>query len=287
MSEPVIGVIGGSGLYEMEAVTDVEEVTLTTPCGDPSDAYLPGRIDGRKGAFLPRHGKGHRIMPSEVNYRANVHGFKQLGCQWLISLSAVGSLREDCAPGDVVVIDQFIARTRLRKNTFYGDGLVAHVSFGDPVSRPLADVLEQAARDAGVTTHRGGAYVCMEGPAFSTRAESHMYRTLGGRVIGMTNLPEAKLAREAEIAYATVALVTDYDSWRESEEAVDTEEIVKTLQANAESARRIVVNAAATIPDELDPAAANALAGAILTAPDAIPDRRKADLAPIIGRYLG
>ena len=286
MSRATVGVIGGTGLYELEELRNVEEVRVETPFGDPSDALICGDLGDVRMVFLPRHGRGHKLMPTEIPFLANMWAMKKVGVEWIISLSAVGSLREDCAPGEVVVIDQFIDRPRLRRNTFFGDGLVAHVSFGDPVSQPLADVLEQAARDAGVTVHRGGAYVCMEGPAFSTRAESHMYRTLGGRVIGMTNLPEAKLAREAEIAYATVALVTDYDSWRESEEAVDTEEIVKTLTANAESARRILVHAAAAIPDEHDPAAANALAGAILTAPDAIPERRKADLAPIIGRYL-
>jgi 5'-methylthioadenosine phosphorylase len=286
MSRATVGVIGGTGLYELDELRNVEEVRVETPFGDPSDALICGDLGDVRMVFLPRHGRGHKLMPTEIPFLANMWAMKKVGVEWIISLSAVGSLREDCAPGEVVVIDQFIDRTRLRRNSFFGDGLVAHVSFGDPVSEPLADVLEQAARDAGVTVHRGGAYVCMEGPAFSTRAESHMYRTLGGRVIGMTNLPEAKLAREAEIAYATVALVTDYDSWRESEEAVDTEEIVKTLKANAESARRILVHAAAAIPAEPDPAAANALAGAILTAPDAIPERRKADLAPIIGRYL-
>lgn len=287
MSRTTVGVIGGTGLYELEELRNVEEVRVETPFGDPSDALICADLGDVRMVFLPRHGRGHKLMPTEIPFLANIWAMKKVGVEWIVSLSAVGSLREDVAPGEIVVIDQFIDRTRLRRNSFFGDGIVAHVSFGDPVSAPLADALFEAALAAGVTSHRGGAYVCMEGPAFSTRAESHMYRTLGGRVIGMTNLPEAKLAREAEIAYATVALVTDYDSWRESEEAVDTEEIVKTLRANAESAKRILVEVAGRIPAELDPAAASALAGAILTAPEAIPEARKADLSPIIGRYLG
>ena len=287
MSRTTVGVIGGTGLYELEELRNVEEVRVETPFGDPSDALICGDLGDVRMVFLPRHGRGHKLMPTEIPFLANIWAMKKVGVEWIVSLSAVGSLREDVAPGEIVVIDQFIDRTRLRRNTFFGDGIVAHVSFGDPVSEPLADALFEAAGAAGVTAHRGGAYVCMEGPAFSTRAESHMYRTLGGRVIGMTNLPEAKLAREAEIGYATVALVTDYDSWRESEAAVDIEEIVKTLRANAESAKRILVEVAGRIPAELDPAAASALAGAILTAPEAIPEARKADLAPIIGRYLG
>ncbi len=287
MTRTTVGVIGGTGLYELDELRNVEEVQVETPFGDPSDALICGDLGDVRMVFLPRHGRGHKLMPTEIPFLANIWAMKKVGVEWIVSLSAVGSLREDVAPGEIVVIDQFIDRTRLRRNTFFGDGIVAHVSFGDPVSAPLADALYEAARAAGVTSHRGGAYVCMEGPAFSTRAESHMYRTLGGRVIGMTNLPEAKLAREAEIGYATVALVTDYDSWRESEEAVDTEEIVKTLRANAASAKRILVEVVERIPTEPDPAAANALAGAILTAPEAIPEARKADLAPIIGRYLG
>ena len=287
MARTTVGVIGGTGLYELEELRNVEEVQVDTPFGAPSDALIVGDLGDVRMVFLPRHGRGHRLMPTEIPFLANMWAMKSVGVQWIISLSAVGSLREDVAPGEMVVIDQFIDRTRLRRNTFFGDGIVAHVSFGDPVSKPLADVLEQAATEEGIRVHRGGTYVCMEGPAFSTRAESHMYRTLGGRVIGMTNLPEAKLAREAEIAYATVALVTDYDSWRESEEAVDTEAIVKTLQANSERARRVVARAAPRVPTELDPAAADALAGAILTTREAIPDSRKRDLAPILGRYLG
>ena len=286
MPRTTVGVIGGTGLYELEELLNVEEVRLETPFGDPSDAYICGEIGDVRAVFLPRHGRGHRILPHEINFRANIWGMKKLGVDWIISLSAVGSLREDLAPGEFVVVDQFIDRTRQRKSTFYGDGIVTHVSFGDPVSKPLGDVLEQAAHDLDITIHRGGTYVCMEGPAFSTRAESHMYRTMGGSVIGMTNIPEAKLAREAEIAYATVALVTDYDSWRVSEEAVEIEEIMATLSANADNAKRLVARAAPRVPAVLDPTAADALQGALMTAPADIPTARKEALAPIIGRYL-
>ncbi len=286
MPRTTVGVIGGTGLYELEELRNVEEIRLETPFGDPSDAYICGDIGDVRAVFLPRHGRGHRILPHEINFRANIWGMKTLGAEWIISLSAVGSLREELAPGEFVVVDQFIDRTRQRKNTFYGDGVVTHVSFGDPVSGALGDVLQQAAEDLGIKIHRGGTYVCMEGPAFSTRAESHMYRTMGGSVIGMTNIPEAKLAREAEIAYATVALVTDYDSWRVSEGAVEIEEIMATLSANADNAKRLVAHAAPRVPQELDPAAANALQGALMTAPEDIPPARKEALAPIIGRYL-
>ena len=288
MTRTTVGVIGGTGLYELEALRNVEEVSLETPFGSPSDAFICGELEGVRMVFLPRHGRGHKLLPHELPFRANVWGMKKLGAEWIISLSAVGSLREEIAPGEFVIVDQFIDRTRHRnhEHTFFGDGIVTHVSFGDPVSAQLGDVLEQAARDEGIRVHRGGTYVCMEGPAFSTRAESHMYRQFGGSVIGMTNIPEAKLAREAEIPYATVALVTDYDSWRESEAAVDIEEILQTLHANSEAGRRLVARAASRVPAEPDPAAANALAGAIMTAPDQIPAARKEALEPIIGRYL-
>jgi 5'-methylthioadenosine phosphorylase len=286
MPRTTVGVIGGTGLYELEQLRNVEEIRLETPFGAPSDAFICGELGDVRAVFLPRHGRGHKVLPHEINYRANMWGMKKLGAQWVISLSAVGSLREELPPGEFVVVDQFIDRTRQRINTFYGDGIVTHVSFGDPVSRPLGDVLQKAGEDLGITIHRGGTYVCMEGPAFSTRAESQMYRTLGGSVIGMTNLPEAKLAREAEIAYATVALVTDYDSWRVSEEAVEVDEIMETLAANAENARQLVAAAAPNVPQELDPVAANALQGALMTAPADIPPARCVELAPILGRYL-
>jgi len=288
MTRTTVGVIGGTGLYELDALRNVEEVAVETPFGAPSDAFICGELGDVRMVFLPRHGRGHRLLPHELPFRANIWGMKKLGAEWVISLSAVGSLREEIAPGEFVIVDQFIDRTRHRnhEHTFFGDGIVTHVSFGDPVSKPLGDVLEQAARDEGIRVHRGGTYVCMEGPAFSTRAESHMYRGFGGSVIGMTNIPEAKLAREAEIPYATVALVTDYDSWRESEAAVDIEEILQTLAANSEAGRRLVAHAAPQVPAEPDAAAANALAGAIMTAPDQIPAARREALEPIIGRYM-
>ncbi len=287
MARTTVGVIGGTGLYDIEGLANVEEIRVETPFGDPSDALICGDLDDVRMVFLPRHGRGHRLLPTEIPFLANLWAMKRVGVEWILSISAVGSLREDLAPGHLVVVDQFLDRTRFRvPSTFFGDGIVAHISFGDPISTPLADVLEAAAREEGATVHRGGTYVCMEGPAFSTRAESLMYRNLGGTVIGMTNVPEAKLAREAEIAYATLALVTDYDSWRESEEAVGTEEILATLRANTAMARRVVARAAPRVPAEPDPAAHDALAGTILTDPELIPVERRDALAPIIGRYL-
>lgn len=287
MARTTVGVIGGTGLYEIDGLENVEERRVETPFGAPSDALICGDLGDVRMVFLPRHGRGHRLLPTEIPFLANLWAMKSTGVEWIFSISAVGSLREELAPGHLVVVDQFLDRTRFRvPSTFFGDGIVAHVSFGDPISVPLADALEAAARAEGATVRRGGTYVCMEGPAFSTRAESQMYRAYGGTVIGMTNVPEAKLAREAEIAYATLALVTDYDSWRESEAAVGTEEILATLKANSEMAKRVVARAAPQVPHEPDPAAHDALAGAILTQPDLIPSARREELAPIIGRYL-
>ena len=287
MTRTTVGVIGGTGLYDIDQIQGLEEVRVSTPFGDPSDALLCGELDGVKMVFLPRHGRGHTLLPTEVPYRANIWALKSLGVEWIISVSAVGSLREELVPGDVVLVDQFIDLTRFRPQTFYGEGIVAHVSFGDPISRPLADVLEKTAREVGGgAVHRGGTYVCMEGPEFSTRAESHMYRTLGGSVIGMTNVPESKLAREAEIAYATVALVTDYDSWRAEEEAVHGHEIMETLRKNTAKAKQIVAMAAPRVPQELDPGAADALATALFTPKDLMPADRLEALKPILGRYF-
>ncbi len=287
MTRTTVGVIGGTGLYDIDQIQGLEEVRVSTPFGDPSDALLCGELDGVKMVFLPRHGRGHTLLPTEVPYRANIWALKSLGVEWIISVSAVGSLREELVPGDVVLVDQFIDLTRFRPQTFYGEGIVAHVSFGDPISRPLADVLEKTAREVGGgAVHRGGTYVCMEGPEFSTRAESHMYRTLGGSVIGMTNVPESKLAREAEIAYATVALVTDYDSWRAEEEAVHGHEIMETLRKNTAKAKQIVAMAAPRVPQELDPVAADALATALFTPKDLMPADRLEALKPILGRYF-
>jgi 5'-methylthioadenosine phosphorylase len=288
MARTTVGVIGGTGLYELAALRNVEEVVLETPFGAPSDAFICGDLEDVRMVFLPRHARGHKLLPTEVPYRANIWGMKKLGAEWVVSLSAVGSLREEHAPGEFVIVDQFIDRTRHRntESTFFGGGVVTHVSFGDPVSAPLGDVLQQAAEDEGIVVHRGGTYVCMEGPAFSTRAESHLYRQIGGSVIGMTNIPEAKLAREAELPYATVALVTDYDSWRESEDAVGTEEILATLAANADAARRLVARAAPRVPTEPDTAATNALDGALITPLDAIPPERMEQLDLFLRRYL-
>src|SRR5512138_1934797 len=236
MAEPLIGLIGGSGLYEMEGLERIREERISTPFGDPSDAYVLGRLHGRAVAFLSRHGRGHRLMPSEINYRANIFGFKQLGAAWVLSASAVGSMKEEIRPRDILIPDQFFDRTTRRPSTFFGEGLVAHVSFADPVCPHLADLLVRTSREAGARTHGGGTYLCIEGPQFSTRAESRIYRSWGVDVIGMTNLQEAKLAREAELCYATVAMVTDYDCWHPEHDSVTVEQIVAVLNKNAENA---------------------------------------------------
>ena len=235
-----VGVIGGSGLYEMETLTEVEQVKIETPFGDPSDEYILGTLEGVRVAFLPRHGRGHRISPSELNFRANIYGFKKLGVEHILSVTAVGSLKENIHPLNVVVPDQFFDRTRQRVSTFFGDGLVAHIAFADPICPDLSELIFQAAVENGARVHRGGTYLCMEGPAFSTRAESNVYRQWRMDVIGMTNLQEAKLAREAEICYATMAMVTDYDCWHEEEEDVTVEAIIQNLMKNAALAKKII-----------------------------------------------
>lgn len=283
MPQQVIGVLGGSGLYEIEGLEQVEEVRLATPFGDPSDAYVTGELEGRKLVFLPRHGRGHRISPSEVNYRANIHGFKQLGTEWLISISAVGSMREEIRPGDVVIVDQLFDRTRQRASTFFGDGIVGHIEFADPVCADLAEVLTGAARTAGATVHSGGTYVCIEGPQFSTRAESRIYRSWGVDVIGMTNLPEAKLAREAGLCYATVAMPTDYDCWHETEDDVSVEAIIAQLQRNVKLARQIVREAALRIPDERTCRCRDAVKHAVITSADSMPPETRRRLRLILG----
>jgi 5'-methylthioadenosine phosphorylase len=286
MAKAEIGVLGGSGLYDMEGFKGVEHVKLDTPFGKPSDEYVVGTLEGRAVAFLPRHGRGHRFSPTEVPARANIFGFKLLGVEWLISVSAVGSLKQQYAPRHIVIPDQFFDRTKFRKDTFFGDGLVAHVSFAEPVSPVLSQLLYQCAKDAGATAHMGGTYVNMEGPAFSTKAESFWHRACGFDVIGMTNLTEAKLAREAEIAYATMAMVTDYDCWHEEEEHVNVEMLVVTLQANADTAKAIIRAAVKRIPREPDPLCANALATAILTDRSKIPTATLEKLRPIVGKYF-
>src|SRR6185369_8441169 len=248
MVEAAIGVIGGSGLYEMEGLEEIKRVRVETPFGDPSDEYVTGVLNGVRMVFLPRHGRGHRFLPSEVNYRANIFGMKKLGVERIISVSAVGSLKEAIAPGHIVIPDQFIDRTKgIRRDTFFGDGIVAHVGFADPVCQSLSDTLYDAARKVGAIVHKGGTYLCMEGPAFSTRAESFMYLGLGASVIGMTNLTEAKLAREAEICYGIIALSTDYDCWHESHEDVTVEAIVAIIHQNVAMAKEIIRQAVADI----------------------------------------
>ena len=287
MAEQLIGIIGGSGLYEMEGLEAVREERVSTPFGDPSDRYLVGRLAGRSVAFLTRHGRGHRLMPSELNYRANIYGFKRLGAEVILSASAVGSMREDIQPLDIVIVDQFFDRTRSRISTFFGNGLIAHVSFADPTCPSLGELLYRAGREVGATVHWGGTYLCIEGPQFSTRAESRIYRSWGVDVIGMTNLQEAKLAREAEISYATMALVTDYDVWHETEEDVSVEAVIRILTQNVETAKRLIRAAIPRIPEVRSCPCAHALRDAIITARDAIPAQVKRDLAPIVGKYLG
>ena len=282
-----IGIIGGSGLYDMADLTGRHEITVSTPFGDPSGPYVTGVLRGQKVAFLARHGAGHRILPSELNFRANIFGFKTLGVEWILSASAVGSLREDIAPLDLVVPDQFFDRTRGRVSTFFGNGLAAHVGFGHPVSAVVAGLLHEGAVAAGARVHKGGTYVCMEGPAFSTKAESEYYRRNGFDIIGMTNLQEAKLAREAEIAYATLALVTDYDCWHPDHDAVTVEMVINNLHHNARTAQQVIAYAVEQLGTGRHPNdCASALASAIITRPEAIPEQVKRDLAPIIGKYV-
>jgi 5'-methylthioadenosine phosphorylase len=281
-----IGIIGGSGLYDMAELSDRNTITLTTPFGDPSGPYVVGTLRGRRVAFLARHGEGHRLMPSELNYRANIFGMKMLGVGSILSASAVGSLREDVKPLDIVVPDQFFDRTRGRISTFFGRGLVAHVAFSHPICSVLSRIVSEHAVRVGATVHRGGTYVCMEGPQFSTVAESTLYRQWGMDIIGMTNLQEAKLAREAEICYVTIALVTDYDCWHPDHDSVTVEMIIRNLTQNAEMARRIIAEAVEEIAVERTCPCATALATAIITRRDAIPAETRRELGPIVGKYL-
>lgn len=281
-----IGIIGGSGLYDMAELTDREERVLTTPFGEPSGPYVLATLRGKRVAFLSRHGAGHRLTPTELNYRANIFGMKLLGVEWIVSASAVGSLQEQYRPMDLVFPDQFIDRTRGRISTFFGSGAVAHVGFAHPLSHHLSSLAADCAVEAGATTHRGGTYVCMEGPQFSTLAESRLYRAWGGDIIGMTNLQEAKLAREAEIAYSTMALVTDYDCWHEDHDTVTVEMIINNLTQNAKMAQQVIAKVVERLEvDHRDPAH-SALATAIITHADAIPEQTRRDLAPIIGKYI-
>ena len=283
-----IGIIGGSGLYQMPELTEVEEVKLETPFGDPSDAFIVGTLEGERVAFLPRHGRGHRYTPTEVPFRANIYGMKLLGVERVLSASAVGSLQEKYAPLDIVIPDQFFDRTRgrVRESTFFGDGIVAHISFAHPVCRELADVLEDSCRSAGVNAHRNGTYLCMEGPAFSTVAESNVYRSWGMDIIGMTNLQEAKLAREAEICYATLALVTDYDCWHPGHDAVSVETVIEYLNKNVRNAQIIMSESIKRMRDtERSCKCGSALKNAIFTAPDLWPEATTKKLEAIIKKY--
>lgn len=286
MANPIIGVIGGSGLYQMDGLKAVRQVAVSTPFGKPSDKLVRGRLGDGELVFLPRHGKGHRWLPTEVNFRANIFAMKKLGVERIISISAVGSLRQEVAPGHLVVPDQFIDRTSQRPSTFFGKGLVAHVGLADPFCGDLSEVLAQSARQTGATVHRGGTYVCMEGPQFSTRAESHLYRSWGAHIIGMTNLQEAKLAREAEICFATLALATDYDCWNGQAGDVEIEQVLAVLHNNVTLARRTIVAAAAALTTQRTCNCANALKDAIITDRRMIPRKLRQDLKPIIGKYL-
>ena len=286
MQQAEIGIIGGSGLYSMPGLTGVHEERVDTPFGNPSDAFVLGELEGRRVAFLARHGRGHRILPSEINFRANIYALKKLGVERIISMSAVGSLKEEHRPGEFVVIDQFIDRTFHRVSTFFGDGIVGHVAFGDPVCATVAGVIAAACKAEGVTAKSGGTYVCMEGPQFSTRAESNLYRSWGADVIGMTNLQEAKLAREAEICYATAAMVTDYDCWHEGHDDVTVEQIVAVLNQNAANACKVIKAAVAALPKERTCACQSALQYALLTSRDAIPASTREKLDLLIGKYL-
>jgi 5'-methylthioadenosine phosphorylase len=286
LQQAEIGIIGGSGLYSMPGLTGVHEERVSTPFGDPSDAFVLGDLEGHKVAFLARHGRGHRILPSELNFRANIYALKKLGVERIVSVSAVGSLKEEHKPGDFVIPDQFIDRTFHRISTFFGDGVVGHVAFGDPVCATVAKTIVDACRKEGVLARPSGTYVCMEGPQFSTRAESNLYRSWGADVIGMTNLQEAKLAREAEICYATAAMVTDYDCWHPGHDDVTIDQIVKVMNQNAANAARVVRAAVAAMPSERDCACKSALQYALLTSPDAISPAARERLDLLIGKYL-
>jgi len=286
LAQAEIGIIGGSGLYQMKGISDLREVALETPFGKPSDSYMVGNLAGRKVAFLSRHGRGHRIMPGEINFRANIHGMKQLGVERIISVSAVGSLKQEHAPLDFVLPDQFYDRTKQRVSTFFGDGVVAHIAFDHPVCEAMAKVVYEGCKKAGVNVKLGGTYICIEGPQFSTKAESNLYRSWGMDVIGMTNLQEAKLAREAELCYATVAMVTDYDCWHPEHDSVTVEQIVAVLLKNAENACNVVREVVGAMPKERGCKCGSALATAIITQKDAIPAATKEKLKLIIGKYV-
>jgi 5'-methylthioadenosine phosphorylase len=283
-----IGIIGGSGLYEMEGFTEVREVAVETPFGSPSDHLMVGRLEGRRVAFLPRHGRGHRLLPNELNFQANIFALKSLGVEWILSVSAVGSLKEKYAPLHMVIPDQLVDRTLQRKSTFFGRGLVAHVAFAHPFCPDLSKRMADSCQEAGATYHVGGAYICIEGPHFSTRAESELYRSWGMDVIGMTNLTEAKLAREAEICYSTLAMVTDYDCWHPEHDSVTAEYVIGNLGKNAATAKAVLRAAVRRLPEGTPRPCEceHALRSAIVTAAHLVPESVKRELAPIVGRYV-
>jgi len=286
MSQSIIGVIGGSGLYHMEGLANVSEVEVDTPFGKPSDPLVQGKLGERSLVFLPRHGKGHRFLPTEINFRANIFAMKKLGVEHIVSVSAVGSLREDIAPGHLVVPDQFVDRTSQRPSTFFGNGIVAHVSLADPFCPMLSRDLVNAAKQSGGTVHTGGTYLCMEGPQFSTRAESHLYRAWGAHIIGMTNLQEAKLAREAELCFSTLALATDYDCWNQAAGDVEIEHVLQVLGQNVALAQKTIRIIAGSLSEQRNCSCASALKDAIITDRARIPERVRRDLEPLIGKYL-
>ncbi|MGB3511551.1 MAG: S-methyl-5'-thioadenosine phosphorylase [Microcoleaceae cyanobacterium] len=290
MTQVKIGIIGGSGLYKMEALKDVQEVQIDTPFGSPSDAFIVGTLDGTKVAFLSRHDRNHTLLPSELPFRANIYGMKSLGVEYLISASAVGSLKEEVKPLDLVVVDQFIDRTKNRLSTFFGKGIVAHITFGDPICSQLAKVLGDAAESlnlADINVHRTGTYLCMEGPAFSTKAESNLYRSWGATVIGMTNLPEAKLAKEAEIAYATLALSTDYDCWHQEHAHVTVEMVIDNLQKNAVNAQKVIQETVRRLSENMFVSKSHsALKNAILTPLDKVPTTTRENLGLLLQKYI-
>jgi len=286
MPQAKIGVIGGTGLYDIEGMTDIEEISIDTPFGKPSDSIVVGKLGGMGIAFLPRHGKGHPIMPTELPARANIYALKSLGVEHIIAICSAGSFKEEVRPGDLLIPDQLIDRTRGRVNTFFGQGIVAHIPFAEPFCLVLSQILVEAAREVGASVHPRGTYVAMEGPAFSTRAESRLHRSWGADIIGMTALPEAKLAREAEICYAVISCVSDYDSWHEEKEPVTVDVILDTLHKNIDTAKRIIKLAVTRIPEKRTCECATALATAIVTAPEAIPAEQKAKLKLLIGKYL-
>ncbi len=286
MPQAKIGVIGGTGLYDIEGLTDIEEVSIDTPFGKPSDSIVVGRLEGVGVAFLPRHGRGHHISPTEIPARANIYALKSLGVEHIIAINSCGSFKENVKPGDLVIPDQIIDRTRNRTNTFFGKGIVAHIPFAEPFCPALSQVVYQSALESGATVHQGGTYIAMEGPAFSTRAESRLYRSWGADIIGMTSLPEAKLAREAEICYACIACVTDYDSWKERSEPITIDVILDCMCRNVDNARKIIKLAVSRIPEGRSCDCATALKTAIVTAPEMIPAEQKKKLDLLIGKYI-